>query len=302
MDVTGAGLHNIETKWLYDFLTLEKCRNFSQAAIIRNVSQPAFSRRIRALEHAVGVELFNRQVSPLQLSEQGKTFHSQVRHLLQQLESNLTELRGGSDYTLRKIKIAAAHSLSLGLLPTIVKQMPTQFTYAVEAIDVDQAVDMLREGQSDFIFSYHDENLQQAPFDNIRLFESRLFPVCANNGRGEPRYTLEQPHFPLLNYSQNSYMGRLINRTLTRHAELSFSTFFVSSMSELLKQVAMDGCGIAWLPEYAIRQEITDGRLIVLDADELVIPIQAYAYRMNTRMSQVAETFWRDLRGLQAAL
>ncbi|MDI5349421.1 LysR family transcriptional regulator, partial [Salmonella enterica subsp. enterica serovar Kentucky] len=42
--------------------------------------------------------------------------------------------------------------------------------------------------------------------------------------------------------------------------------------------------------------------LIVLDADELVIPIQAYAYRMNTRMSQVAETFWRDLRGLQAAL
>ncbi len=76
--------------------------------------------------------------------------------------------------------------------------MPTQFTYAVEAIDVDQAVDMLREGQSDFIFSYYDENLQQAPFDNIRLFESRLFPVCANNGRGEPRYTLEQPHFPCL--------------------------------------------------------------------------------------------------------
>ncbi|HFL1386540.1 TPA: tryptophan--tRNA ligase [Salmonella enterica subsp. enterica serovar Typhimurium] len=70
MDVTGAGLHNIETKWLYDFLTLEKCRNFSQAAIIRNVSQPAFSRRIRALEHAVGVELFNRQVSPLQQDHQ----------------------------------------------------------------------------------------------------------------------------------------------------------------------------------------------------------------------------------------
>lgn len=55
MDVTGAGLHNIETKWLYDFLTLEKCRNFSQAAIIRNVSQPAFSRRIRALEQAVAL-------------------------------------------------------------------------------------------------------------------------------------------------------------------------------------------------------------------------------------------------------
>ena len=68
MDDCGAILHNIETKWLYDFLTLEKCRNFSQAAVSRNVSQPAFSRRIRALEQAIGVELFNRQVTPLQLS------------------------------------------------------------------------------------------------------------------------------------------------------------------------------------------------------------------------------------------
>lgn len=66
-------------------------------------------------------------------------------------------------------------------------------------------------------------------------------------------------------------MGRLINRTLTRHGELSFSTFFVSSMSELLKQVALDGCGIAWLPEYAIQQEIRSGQLVVLNRDELVI-------------------------------
>ena len=283
MDDCGAVLHNIETKWLYDFLTLEKCRNFSQAAVSRNVSQPAFSRRIRALEQAIGVELFNRQVTPLQLSEQGKIFHSQIRHLLQQLESNLAELRGGSDYAQRKIKIAAAHSLSLGLLPSIISQMPPLFTWAIEAIDVDEAVDKLREGQSDCIFSFHDEDLLEAPFDHIRLFESQLFPVCASDSR-------------------NSYMGRLINRTLTRHSELSFSTFFVSSMSELLKQVALDGCGIAWLPEYAIQQEIRSGQLVVLNRDELVIPIQAYAYRMNTRMNPVAERFWRELRELEIVL
>ena len=113
---------------------------------------------------------------------------------------------------------------------------------------------------------------------------------------------VQQPHFPLLNYSRNSYMGRLINRTLTRHSELSFSTFFVSSMSELLKQVALDGCGIAWLPEYAIQQEIRSGKLVVLNRDELVIPIQAYAYRMNTRMNPVAERFWRELRELEIVL
>ncbi len=91
-------------------------------------------------------------MTPLQLSEQGKIFHSQIRHLLQQLESNPAELRGGSDYAQRKIKIAAAHSLSLGLLPSIISQMPPLFTRAIEAIDVDEAVDKLREGQSDCIF------------------------------------------------------------------------------------------------------------------------------------------------------
>lgn len=189
-----------------------------------------------------------------------------------------------------------------GLLPSIISQMPPLFTWAIEAIDVDEAVDKLREGQSDCIFSFHDEDLLEAPFDHIRLFESQLFPVCASDEHGEALFNLAQPHFPLLNYSRNSYMGRLINRTLTRHSELSFSTFFVSSMSELLKQVALDGCGIAWLPEYAIQQEIRSGKLVVLNRDELVIPIQAYAYRMNTRMNPVAERFWRELRELEIVL
>lgn len=291
-------MYNIETKWLYDFLILERCRNFSQAASIRNVSQPAFSRRIRALENAVAVELFNRHISPLELTEQGKLFHSQVRHLLQQLESNLNELRSGSASGLRKIKIAAAHSLSLGLLPEIVKQIPARFTWSVEAIDVDRAVDMLRQGQCDFIFSYRDEDLLQAPFASIPLFESRLFPVCAANEQGLPLYTLDRAAFPLLSYSQNSYMGRLINRTLTRHTELNFTTFFISSMSELLKQVALNGCGVAWLPEYAIRQEIGNGQLVVLDSEKLTIPVQAYAYRMDTQMNPLAERFWQELHNV----
>ncbi len=39
-----------------------------------SISQPAFSRRIKALEEAIGVELFDRTTSPLQLSEEGKIF------------------------------------------------------------------------------------------------------------------------------------------------------------------------------------------------------------------------------------
>ena len=58
----GAILHNIETKWLYDFLTPGKCRNFSQGGSRIATSRNRHSaRRIRALEQAIGVELFNRR-------------------------------------------------------------------------------------------------------------------------------------------------------------------------------------------------------------------------------------------------
>ncbi len=74
MDVTGAGLHNIETKWLYDFLTPEKCSpGFLRPPLSGNASNPLLAGGFALPKYAVGVELFNRQVSP-QLSEQGKIF------------------------------------------------------------------------------------------------------------------------------------------------------------------------------------------------------------------------------------
>lgn len=201
-------MKNIETKWLYDFLTLEACRHFSQAAKERNLSHPAFSRRIKALEAAIGVVLFDRTTTPLQLTEEGRLFHSQTRSLLQQLGCNLGELNGQNLLGVPNIKIAAAHSLSLSVLPKLVNSLTAyggEFVYHVEAIDVVQAVNTLREGKSDFIISFRDEDLMQSPFCCLKLFESELYPVCAADAQGQPVFDITQPQVPLLNYSHFLY-------------------------------------------------------------------------------------------------
>ena len=45
-----ATLKRVETKWLEDFVSLAETRSFSRSALLRHITQPAFSRRIQALE------------------------------------------------------------------------------------------------------------------------------------------------------------------------------------------------------------------------------------------------------------
>ena len=50
----------MELIWFEDYLALAETLNFSRAAELRHVTQPAFSRRIRALEGWIGTALFTR--------------------------------------------------------------------------------------------------------------------------------------------------------------------------------------------------------------------------------------------------
>jgi DNA-binding transcriptional LysR family regulator len=50
----------LELVWLEDFSALAEYGSFVRAAEARHVTQPAFSRRVRALENWMGVELFVR--------------------------------------------------------------------------------------------------------------------------------------------------------------------------------------------------------------------------------------------------
>ncbi|MEI8597318.1 LysR family transcriptional regulator [Vibrio sp. M60_M31a] len=54
----------MEVKWIEDFLSLSQHGSFAKAATARNVTQPAFGRRIKQLEEWIGVPLVNRNTFP----------------------------------------------------------------------------------------------------------------------------------------------------------------------------------------------------------------------------------------------
>lgn len=72
----------MEIKWIQDFISLAKTHSFSRSAEERNVTQPALSRRIQALEAWVGVELVDRSTLPARLTPAGTAFYGQAQSIL----------------------------------------------------------------------------------------------------------------------------------------------------------------------------------------------------------------------------
>lgn len=83
----------MDIKWMQDFLSLARTHSFSRAAEERHITQPALSRRIRALEEWVGVELVDRSTQPLRLTAAGKHYQRHVEEVLHALLETRASLR-----------------------------------------------------------------------------------------------------------------------------------------------------------------------------------------------------------------
>ncbi|EON90367.1 LysR substrate-binding domain-containing protein [Plesiomonas shigelloides] len=310
--MSAEHLPNIETKWLHDFLVLAEKRNFSAAAALRNVTQPAFSRRIRALEQALNTELVNRDTHPLTLTASGKQFHATARSLLNQMEEEIGRLAGLSLLGGQTVRIAAAHSLATHLLPYIQPKLAAEHpnvTLNVEAVDADDAVETLREGACDILLAFAADHLSSAPYQSLCLGRSHLHLVCRQpapwsspiNTAPEDDDKSELPASPMpipmpwLAYSPSSYMARAI-APVQRHVELQ--PVFSSSMSDLIKQLVLQGAGVAWLPQYALHQEQRQGQLQVLHPTHCSVPLWLYAYRFESRLHPAGEKVWQGLARL----
>ncbi len=85
----------MDTRWLEDFVSLAETWSFSRSARLRHITQPAFSRRIQALERWAGVPLIDRHSYPTRLTPAGQQLHQQALVWLQQIRALRTQWGSG---------------------------------------------------------------------------------------------------------------------------------------------------------------------------------------------------------------
>src|SRR4051794_36924221 len=109
---------SLNLSWLDDFLAVASTGNFSRAAEERHMTQPAFSRRIRALEEWLGVVLIDRTSHPAALTEAGEWFTSVAQDILGRVAQVPDEARAVANATSATLRIASTHALSFTFLPS----------------------------------------------------------------------------------------------------------------------------------------------------------------------------------------
>lgn len=113
---------NISIKQLRAFLALAETENFTRASEIVNLSQPAFSTLIAALEQEVGFRLFDRDTRKVQLNIDGLHLIELARNLMHNYDNTIREIRRYSCGEEGSVTVAVLPSLAVKWLPQLISK------------------------------------------------------------------------------------------------------------------------------------------------------------------------------------
>ena len=297
-------MKTMNLSWLEDFLALAASGNFSRAAQERHMTQPAFSRRIRALEDWVGATLFNRSNQPATLTGTGEWFESIAKDMLARAAKIPGEARAFHEASAKTLRIASTHALSFTFMPMWLRGLESQMAIGqVQLIsDVLQRCEaMLQESHVQFLLTHtHAEAtsaLDAKGYPSIVVGHDLLIPVSAPKKDGTPLHALHKraskKPVKLLSYSMESGIGRIVAKTQASLAQAApTETVFTAHLASVLRTMALDGRGIAWLPQTLIHDDLARGALVEATTHDACIQMAIKLYRDKTTLGKSGEDFW----------
>jgi DNA-binding transcriptional LysR family regulator len=298
----------MQIKWLDDLLAVAEWKNFSRAAEVRCVTQSALSRRIKSLEEWVGAELVDRGTYPVQLTPAGRAFSEESREALAGLMRLRSSLREVERMPGRSIQVTAGHSLSMTFLPKWLKQFQQhneQFNVRVVAANIHDAVIALEEGSCDLMLVYHHPlapiALDSEKFGSLTLGHDAFIPVCAPDRRGNALYPLpgsSSKPVPHLAYTATTFLGRVAEIVINNGpTACRLERCYEADMTMLLMRMAVEGYGVAWLPQSAVIDQLQRGQLVKAGGDEWSTRLEIRSCCSISNQNPTMRNLWKTLKG-----
>ncbi len=256
---------------LLAFLAVARDRSFTKAAAKLGVSQSALSHTIRGLESRLGLRLLTRTTRSVSPTEAGERLLHTIGPRFDEIDAELAALSELRDKPAGTIRITAGeHSAETVLWPALAELLPDYPDVRVE-ITVDY-------GLTDIVAERFDAGVRLGEQVAKDMIAVRIGPDMRMAVVGTPAYFARhaRPKTPQDLTAHNCINLRL--PTLggiyawefekgSRELKVRVDGQMVFNSTPLILKAALDGTGLAYLPQDRVQPYVDDGRLVHVLAD-----------------------------------
>lgn len=243
------------------FIAVAEAQGFAEGARRLGISAPSATRGVNALEDRLGARLFTRTTRRVRLTDVGKTYLEDARHVLAQLQAADDAAAGAASNPVGELRITCSTEFGrIYVAPILMDYLDTYPDVSADVLMVDRVVNIVEEG---FDIAVRIGPLPSSGLSAVRVGSVRRI-VCA-----APDY--------LARHGRPEQPADLLNHRIVAAAPVSPTTEwrFGSAQSDAIRlnprlrlssvaaaiSVARAGWGLARVLSYQVGPELQDGRL-----------------------------------------
>jgi len=293
----------MQQDWIEDLLAVLDTGSLTAAAEKRFLTQSAFTRRMRAMEVALGAQLLDRTRKPVQLLPHILDQEAEMRSLIARLNSLRSALSNPQNPLGDRVSLACQHTIATTISPKLIRQLTREgdINVSVKATTRDDCLMQLLTSDVDLAIVF-DTPAEANNRDSAVLLEEtigidKMVPVVAAQFQQSLLDALEGGQLRIVSYPKQIYFGSMLETHFL--SNLNFDCQIVRSAETGLAIAAqhyvLEGIGIGWLPLSIAQDDIKRGALIDLSAQLPAQDLLITIVRLRASISPLAEAVWQKI-------
>lgn len=257
----------MELRQLKTFRTVAATLNFTRAAEVLSYVPSNVTMQIKALEDELGVRLFDRLGKQLILTPEGKRFLTHIESVFNKLDEARSVVHDHENLS-GTLTISANEVLCAYRLPGafhLFRSRHPGVRLIFRSVPNQQLKQTLFEGTADIVFML-DESIRSSGLAVEPLLEEtfRLFAAPDHPLAKRSVLQLEDFHGEVFLTNEKGCPYRtMFDRSFEKEG-IDSITYLEFQSAEAIKQCAITGIGIAFLPEIVAEAEVERGELVAL--------------------------------------
>ncbi len=285
--------------WIDDLLAIADTGSLSAAANKRHLSQPAFSRRVRTIELALGTQLIDRERKPVRLTASVVELEPRLREasrIMHALKHDLHRI----DQQQSELVVVSQHAISTAIAPRLIKEVTSHHNVRVRlrSANREECYSLLFSGQADIGLFYQTEDeqpVESAQFvDTVQLSSEPLVPVIAQHQQTQFNEEYEKGIIRAIAYPPGVFLGGVLSHSIQPQLDTNISMQWITetALTTAALQAAIIGVGLAWVPLSLAKDAIKRGEVIRLDPTLPSVSMMVVAMRSGLRSHSALDESW----------